>query len=345
MRFKRLVGFILIGLIIALAGGCTGDVAPPPEAGSTPPAASTPSPDIIPPAETDSPAETGITVSIVITTNFGETALVEQAVTVEENTSALDVLPQVTSIETKYGGGFVSSLAGLSSRYGGTGSQQEDWFFYINGMAVNTGAGSYLLFPGDVEHWDYHDWSFRQFTPAIIGDFPEPFLHGHGSQIYPTLVVYQDGREEAARRIADRLAELGVNDVSLRRPDELTTDEQESSNLILLGDAEFALIKELNEPWDRLGFYAHFEDGRLAVYDGTGQPATDYDTGAGLIQATQNIWNPKGVGACENVVWMVTGLDENGISAAVDAIVGSEHEFKHACAVVTAGGKISRVPG
>jgi hypothetical protein len=344
VRFRQLVGFTLIGLIIALAGGCASEVASPPPASSPPPAESTPSPGIIPPEETESPVETGLTVSVVITTNFGEPALVEQTVTVEEGISALDVLPQVTSVETKYGGGFVSSIAGLSSRYGGAGSQKEDWFFYINGMAVNTGAGAYLLLPGDVEHWDYHDWSFRQFIPAIIGDFPEPFLHGHGGQIYPTLVVYQDGREEAARRIADRLAELGVADISLRHPDELTANEQESGNLILLGDGEFELIKELNEPWDRLGFYAHFEDGCLAVYDAAGQPAQDYEVGAGLIQATQNIWNPKGIGASENVVWMVTGLDEVGISAAVDTLVGSECEFKYACAIVIAGGKIIRAP-
>jgi len=344
VRFRRLIGFTLIGLIIALAGGCASEVASPPPASSPPPAESTPSPGIIPPEETESPAETGLTVSVVITTNFGEPALVEQTVTVEEGTSALDVLPQVTSVETKYGGGFVSSIAGLSSRYGGTGSQKEDWFFYINGMAVNTGAGAYLLFPGDVEHWDYHDWGFRQFIPAIIGDFPEPFLHGHGGKVYPTLVVYQDSREEAACRIADRLTELGVADIACRRLDELTADEQESGNLILLGDGEFEPIKELNEPWNRLGFYAHFADGRLEVFDAAGQPVQDYDTGAGLIQATQNIWNPKGVGASENVVWMVTGLDEAGVSAAVDTLVGSECEFNHACAIVIAGGKIIRAP-
>ncbi|GAI85551.1 unnamed protein product, partial [marine sediment metagenome] len=36
-----------------------------------------------------------------------------------------------------------------------------------------------------------------------------------------------------------------------------------------------------------------------------------------LIQATQNPWNPKGIGACENVVWLVSGTDEAGVKDAI----------------------------
>ena len=281
-------------------------------------------------------------VTVVITQDFGKKVLLEQTVEIEANTSAMDALQRVADVETEYGGGFVKTINGISSEY--EGASKRDWFFYINGIQSNRGALDYKLHDGDIQHWDFHDWSFRQSIPAIVSDFPEPFYHGYSGVNYPNIIVYQEGWEEDARRVADKLGYLGIRGASIRGINELQDDEKESGNLILLGTPEFPLIAELNQVWGRLGFFAHFEDGVLKVFDSRGEPAADYGAGAGVIQATQNPWNAKGIGVCENIVWIVSGSDAAGVKEAVNIMVSSDNDFKYAFGVVITAGEVVRVP-
>lgn len=290
-------------------------------------------------------AETGsITVRVAATRNFGQELLFDEMLEVPAGTSAMDALMKVAEVETAYGGGFVEAINGIRSGFTGSQPVETDWFIYINSIQSNTGALDYKLQDGDIEHWDFHDWSFHQFIPAIVGDFPEPFLHGYGGAVYPTIVVYQAGWEGDARRIADKLENLGVESVSIRGSNELKGDEKESCNLVLLGTPDLPLIAELNEVWKRLGFFTRFQGGLLEVFDSRGEAAAEYGAGAGVIQATRSPWNPKGTGVCENAVWIVSGSDTAGVKAAVDTLVDRAPDFRYACAVVIADGEVVRVP-
>jgi len=343
--FRQVISLATITLLIALLCGCADSVSEAPgnnvasHEGNHSPAESLP-----PQEEAGSPADLGPSAGIIVTRDFSGPAILTETIAITEDTTALDGLQTVANVETKYGGGFVSSIEGISSQYEGANKTKEDWFFYINGISLSTGAGSYILQDGDSEHWDYHDWSFRQFIPAIIGDFPEPFVHGIRGVVHPTVVAYQSGWEEAARQIADRLRGLGVPDVTCRSFDELSAGDKESSNLVLVGTSDFAPVEELNEPWNRLGFFCHFEDGALVVFDSAGKLVNGYGAGTGLIQATQSIWNPNGIGAGENVVWLVSGLDESGVKAAVDILINHPDAYKYACAAVVIEGETLRLP-
>lgn len=348
MRFRRVINLAIITLFVTLLCSCADGLSGAPGGdiasydGSPNPAESPPTQE-----EDGSPVGSAPSARIIVTRSFGEPAILKKTVAIGEDTTALDGLQMVASVETKYGGGFVSSIEGISSQYEGTDKTKEDWFFYINGISLSTGAGGYILRDGDSEHWDYHDWSFRQFIPAIIGDFPEPFVHGIRGVVYPTVVAYQSGWEEEARQIADRLRGLrglGVPDVTCRSFDELSAGDKETSNLVLVGTSDFAPVEELNEPWNRLGFFGHFEDGELVVFDTAGELVNEYGAGTGLIQATQSIWNPKGIGAGENVVWLVSGLDESGVKAAVDVLINHPDDYQYACAVVVTEGETVKVP-
>jgi hypothetical protein len=324
MRLRQIISLAAIALFIALLGGC---------------ATSTPHPH-----KTQSPPGPSASASIIVTQGFAKPAILEETVAIDGTTTALDALQIVASVETGHGGGFVSSIEGISPKYEGNEEATKAWFFYINGIASSTGAGDYILQDGDCEHWDYHDWSFRQFVTAIIGSFPEPFVHGSGGEVYPTVVTYQDGWQESAREIADSLGGLGVQDITCRGFDELSEATKETSNLVLVGTSDFEPVRELNEPWDLLGFYGHFQDGTLVVFDSVGELAGEYGEGSGIIQATQSIWNPDGIGAGENVVWMVSGLGESGVKAAVDTLVSHPDALGYACAVVVTQGEILRLP-
>lgn len=281
---------------------------------------------------------------VIVTVDFGSQVMLDELVTISADTNAMEALQQVAEIETAYGGGFVNAINSTHSGYSDGHASKEDWFISVNGIMTKTGALDYTLHPGDVEHWDFHNWGFQQFIPAAIGAFPEPFLHGYEGTVYPTIVCYQDGWGEDAGGIADSLSQLGVEDVSACPFDVLTDEQQASCNLVLLGTAEFAPIAELNELWKRMGFFMNVEGDRLIVYDGTGDTAGEYDAGVGFIQATQSPWNPKGIGVCENVAWMVSGIDEAGVSQAVDALINHHQDFTWACAAVVADGEVIRVP-
>jgi hypothetical protein len=345
VRFRQVISLAIITLLVALLCGCADGVSGAPgdnvasHEGSPSPSES------IPPHQDDAEnLDSGPSARIIVTRGFSEPAIVEKSVAIGEDTTALDGLKTVASVETKYGGGFVSSIEGISSQYEGANKTKDDWFFYINGISLSTGAEGYILQDGDSEHWDYHDWSFRQFIPAIIGDFPEPFVHGIRGVVYPTAIAYQSGWEEEAELIADRLSGLGVPDVTCRSLDELSAADKEVSNLVLVGTSDFEPVEELNEPWNRLGFFGHFEDGALVVFDSAGEMVNEYGAGTGLIQATQSIWNPKGVGAGENVVWTISGLDEAGVKAAVDILINHPDDYKYACAVAVTEGETLRLP-
>jgi len=260
------------------------------------------------------------------------------------DTSAMEGLKLMAEVETEYGGGFVNAINGVRSKSIGNRGAEKDWFIYINGIQSNIGAFDYKLHHGDIEHWDYNDWSFHQFVPAIIGDFPEPFLHGYGGKVSPTMVVYATGQKKEAENLKRNLVKLGVSNADIRMFSELSESEKESSNLIILGTIGNALVSELNKVWKRLGFFAHFEGGNIVTVNSKGEVVAEYGAETGLIQATQNPWNPKGIGACENVVWLVSGTNQAGIQSAVDILLDNYSVIQYAYAVVVTGDGVIRVP-
>jgi hypothetical protein len=284
------------------------------------------------------------TVRVIATENFGQGLMFDVTLEVLPGTSAMAALMKVAEVETAYGGGFVNSINGVRSTFTGKENIKADWFIYVNGIQSNIGALDYELHDGDIQHWDFHDWSFRQFVPAIIGDFPEPFLHGYGGAVHPTVIACQDGWEDYAEQIANRLSQLGVASISSKNIGELLADEKQSSNLILLGTADCPLMEELNQVWDKVGFYIHLQSGSLKVFNAKGSLAAEYRAGAGFIQTTQSPWNPNGIGACQNVFWVVSGLDGTGVKNAVDILMNHHNDFEYACAAVIADGEIIKVP-
>ena len=290
---------------------------------------------------TETLSETGetSTVRVVATLDFGHELIFDSAPEVVPGTSAMAALEQVAEAETAYGGGFVKGINGVSSKASG-----QDWFMYVNGIQTNVGASDYALSDGDVERWDFHSWRFRQFTPAIVADYPEPFLHGYRGKLWPTVVVYDGELDDCAEQIRSALQQIGVAQVSSCSVSQLADADREGPNLVIVGTVDCALISEMNEAWNRLGFFVRFADGGMVVYDAEGEVEARYGSGCGVIQATQSPWNPKGIGVCENVAWMVSGVDEEGVRRAADVLTRRPDELGSAWAAVAANGEVIKVP-
>ena len=127
-------------------------------------------------------------------------------------------------------------------------------------------------------------------------------------------------------------------------PHELAENQKTGHNLIVIGTESNPLITELNGIYRKLGFYTHFENGKMIVLDPAGKVATEYESEVGVIQATQNTWNPKGTGVCENVVWVVSGTDEIGVRTAVETLALHYNKIRYAFGVIVKDGKVIKVP-
>ena len=334
--FKKLGVLIAIAVFIALLCGCSANTQLPSSKNSAQPA--TQNPDYNSAMSiTQKP-----TIKLVITTDFGKEVLLEQEVEIEQNTSAMDALKKVAEVKTKYGGGFVDAINDISSKT--INDAKNDWFFFINGISSNVGANDYILHNGDIEHWDFRAWIFHQFVPAIIGDFPQPFLNGYKAKVKPTVIAHEEWLEAHALSLVNKLKGLGVKDVSLQDCSQLPENNRGQCNLILLANKDNKLVSEVSNAYAKLGFYTYFKQENLVTLDAKGEIASEHGSGCGLIQATQNPWNPRGIGTGENVVWLISGTDEAGIKSAVDALLNSETELKYSYTVITEGKKVIKVP-
>jgi hypothetical protein len=334
---KKLYTLITIIILPALFYSCTPDL-----------------PDISPystetqPAEVKSTSEfelePSIAISLIITSDFGKNTVFEQTITIKEGTTAMEALTGAVQVETKYDGGFVSAINSTGSEYEKTPGKKKDWFFYMNGIASNIGAGSYTLRDGDVEHWDYRNWEYNQFVLAVIGAFPQPFTGGFNGNEESTTIVYETEFQAYAEDLAEKLGEKEPTSITSVEYGTITDTKQKENNLIIIAGKDNALITELNSSHKKLGFFVYFNGDTLVALDDAGNVAYEYKESYGLIQATQNPWNPRGTGVCENVVWIISGTDAEGILAAADVLYNTPDEIHNACACIINNGEVMKIP-
>lgn len=280
-------------------------------------------------------------IQVIVTQDFGNELIINKKTALTGSESAIDVLRRLTELETAYGGGFVVGINGVKSEYP---SEKKDWFFYINGMLSNRGGGSYTLNPGDVQRWDLRSWSSVGQVSATIADFPEPFLHGYAGNISPTTIIYADNFKTEAQMLQTQMLASGINNVSLIEYQYLSQEDKENNNLIIVGTVDLPLISELHSNYKRLGLTAYFEQNILTVLDSSGNKAREYKEDAGIIQATQNPWNPRGVGACQNVVWIISGIDNDDVISAINLLSGDNIELDNAFGMIIVDGKPIKIP-
>jgi hypothetical protein len=111
--------------------------------------------------------------------------------------TALQALDRAADVETRYGGRFVQAIDGLA----GSATRGDDWFYFVNGVLADRSAAEVRLRDGDVVWWDFRRWTDRGEASAVVGAFPEPFLHGYGGQARRTHVRHAAGNEAAARAL------------------------------------------------------------------------------------------------------------------------------------------------
>ena len=97
----------------------------------------------------------------------------------------LQALEREADVKTRYGGRFVQAVNGIA----GSLSGRRDWFYFLNGIEPDVGAAELTLRPGDIAWWDYRSWAGSDREQrAVVGAFPEPFVHGWAGKRRPAEV-------------------------------------------------------------------------------------------------------------------------------------------------------------
>ena len=273
-------------------------------------------------------------VQLRVTRDFGRQELGAPArrEEVRESDTVMRFLQGERKVTTRFGGGFVQSIDGL----GGTISGERDWFYYVNGSEASVGAADYKLSPGDTVQWDYHDWHATQHVPAIVGAYPEPFVHGFDGKRLPTRLECEDDGSAACKQVGDKLAEQGAN-VSNAAIGAPASDATLRVIVAKIGVADqVRAAGSLQNGPATTGVYARFNSSgtALELLDPSGRSARQAPPGTGLLAATQL--------PAQAVTWLVTGVDDAGVERAAAAL--DPGKLRNAFAVAATPSGLVKLP-
>jgi hypothetical protein len=249
-------------------------------------------------------------IKLTVTRDFGARAVLENDdAKVAGADTVMRVLQRNATTRTRFGGQFVQSIDGVSG--GRRGDRPYDWFIYVNGILTDQGAGAVDVRGGDRIWWDHHDWGVTPDVRAVVGSFPEPFVHGSEGKRLPVRVECVDPNATACSVVADKLLSFGVP----------------IGRSIISQSAADKSLRILVGPWKKLrggdaesdaidsgpkasGVFARFDaaGAQLTVLDQRGRSARTLGAGTGLIAATR--------AKQRQPVWFVTGTDDAGVEAA-----------------------------
>lgn len=280
-----------------------------------------------------------------VTRDFGAATLVN---TDTPKTSGQDTILRLLqrnakAVTTRFGGGFVQSIDDVAgdTRAG----RQFDWFFYVNGYIADKGAASIKVRNGDRVWWDQHDWTLTDRVPAVVGSFPEPFVHGFDGNRHP-IRIECGTTEDVCKEVQSRFTDLGL----VAAIGSVSRSFTKQTLRILVGPwsavGEDPFARTIGEGPKASGVFARFaDDGKtITTVDAQGRDVRTLGAGTGLIAATA----PEGVEEVQSgtvrkdPIWVVTGTDDRGVQAAVDAL--DEGALAGAFAVAVVGGRPVRLP-
>jgi hypothetical protein len=277
------------------------------------------------------------TATLTVTRDYGSERLAEAS---DDDPPASEtvmrLLDRETDITTRYGGGFVQSIDGLSGTL--ESSRSLDWFFYVNGIESPVGATDANVRGGDRIWWDYRDWTAAARVPAVVGSFPEPLAQQSAEGEPKPVVIECADAGPACAETSDRLDAAGVDATVARR----VTDSRRGEEMRVLVGAWGRLradpaAAQLESGPSTSGVFARPEHagGGWAIdalrEDGEAAARLRH---AGLVAAVRDGEDPP--------TWLVTGTDAAGVEDA--AAVLEEDDLRDRYAVVVSASGAEPLP-
>jgi hypothetical protein len=173
-------------------------------------------------------------------------------------------------------------------------------------------------------------------VPAVVGSYPEPFLHGLDGKRLPVRIECSPADTPGCKQVSDLLGKAGV--VAARGGLAASFTKETLRVLVGLWPAihEDPAAKQIEQGPQTSGVFARMTpNGRsLALLDGGGHVARTLGAGAGLIAATSFDHGRP--------VWVVTGTDVRGLTDAASSLVSGV--LRNRFALVTDHGRPLSAP-
>jgi uncharacterized protein DUF4430 len=251
---------------------------------------------------------------LLVTRAFGEQrVLAATEDPIEKGETVMRLLMRNAKVETRYGGRFVNSINGIKSQ--SSGDRRLDWFYYVNGIEAEVGAAERKVEGSDRAWWDYHDWSGVMRAPAVVGSFPEPFLHGTEGKRYPIRIDCGQGSNDACDGVSEKLQAAGI------APSKAAIGAPAGKEVLRVVVGKWGEVRQdaaseqIEEGPDRSGVFARFNPVvggggyELDLLDSHTRTARTLGPGSGLVAATRFEEQAP--------TWVVAGTDTAGLDRAV----------------------------
>lgn len=281
-------------------------------------------------------------VLLSITQNYGREEILKEKVDIKDNFTVYDVLNEKTKLGTEYGGGFVSSIEGIESTFGGPTGTKQDWFYFINGICSNVGAIDYELTSGDGIWWDYHEWEgMNSANSSVVGMYPEPFINGYRNKTESVKILYVEDTFKEAEKLEKSLMELGAENVEILQVEKELLSNRETPT-ILLGQwkniKRIKYIKDLNENYKRTGTYSLYSESSIKLMN------SKYETVVTIEEnyATINSYG-EGLGD-ENPLWIISGKNKKSIDSVVELMIENPDKLRLTYGLVFVEGEVIKLP-
>jgi Domain of unknown function (DUF4430) len=251
--------------------------------------------------------------------------MLQKSDSIRESDTVMRLLDRNADVSTRYGGGFIQSIDGLSGST--SGGRRSDWFFYVNGIESPIGSAQYDPSGGDRIWWDYRDWTAAMRVPAVVGSWPEPFAHGFEGRhwtVHPVCLIGGD----ICDTVVSRFEAAGVRNPGFG-PNAIKVEIGPWNQI-----RKEAPVGLLADDPSESGVFARFVGTRrplLELLNQSGQPAGSIGKGGGLIAALRPGDGPP--------TWVVTGTDAKGVAAAA-SLLGDQLRNHYALATQPGAGAI-----
>jgi hypothetical protein len=286
----------------------------------------------------DSAEPSGPTVTQRVTREFGHELLGAEAnVPLEGHETVLRLLREYEEVKTSAGGLAVSSIDGLKADWERTSEDDDEttWALNVNGIEADEQPGKYKLYPGDVVQWDLRDWYVTLDVRATVGAFPQTFTRGVFGRRFPVTVECARPASAPCVRVKRTLRDAGVSTDGSRPPGERPLRYQPQRARVLVGEWKHWHKRKRPHFVDAgprySGIFARFSPGasELRLLDWNAHRVRTVGAGTGLVGAIRPTE--------EDLLWLVTGVDQIGVERAARALNGRDLRDAFAVAVTDEG--------
>jgi hypothetical protein len=270
---------------------------------------------------------------LLVTRDFGERRVLSATEDpIESGETVMRLLMRNAKVKARYGGRFVNAVNGVASTT--KSGRRLDWFYYVNGIEADVGSAEREVRGNDRVWWDYHDWSSVMRVPAVVGSFPEPFVHGSEGKRYPVRIDCGPDDADTCRRVSDKLQAAGI------APSTSAIGAPAGKEVLRLVVGKWSEVRQdaaseqIEMGPDKSGVFARFGPTGtsggydLELLDARTRPVRRLGPGSGLVAATRF--------EDQAPTWVVAGTDSAGLDRASALL--EQRTLESRFALATSGG-------